>query len=367
MLLIIELVLTSTEKKKEAYLKAKIESIIKHDQNKKDKKIIRAIHNYMYFDSNNSFRIYPNSIGFHKSYDDPSRPVIISINSSGYRGNDLRNDYDKRVVFLGDSIVFDGGVPLERTFVYQVEKKLRSKSGLNFEFINMGTSDVGIDQYYIKVKEDVCTLEPDMLFIGFYLNDAVSSQGYLGLSSMDLLEKVMNSDIFFRFQIMRKILKLYRQIKYSLKDEFRKRFKWVPRYNMRKYYTDKNESKTLIEEAYLDWGAAWLKSSWAKTRYYLEKIKKICESENIELTVFMFPVEMQIYSSLDWEELEYPQRRMKEISDELGIEFFDLLPFLKEYKNERMLADQCHYNLKGNDIVSDVIVEIIEENKLLLK
>ncbi|MFC2048713.1 SGNH/GDSL hydrolase family protein [Elusimicrobiota bacterium] len=360
-LVAVEVLLRFQLAKSEKDFISNVKKTIIKDMNGKQK-VIRRIHSYMYFDRNGTFSILPNSCGYHKSYDDPSKPVIIKINSNGLRGHELQRSYDNRILFLGDSIVFDGGVPLERTFVYQLENKI-NQHGRVTEIINMGTTDIGVDQYFKKLIYHGVYLNPDYLFIGFYLNDSISPQGYLGPDSLDTIEKLFETGYFLQIRIIQKLLKLYRTMKYSMKKEFRDRFEWINRYKEKEYYNDSVEFAKLIEEARLDWGAAWLPASWGKVRYYLGRINKICIEEGIKPVIICFPVEAQVYANNEWKALNYPQKQLEKIADEFNMAFLDLLPLLQKTKPKGIFADQCHYNAAGNDLIAELIYQSINNDR----
>ena len=177
----------------------------------------------------------------------------MKINSEGIRGEELLESPRKRILFLGDSIVFDSGVPLSKTFVYQFEKMLNSgksdRSQYDIEVLNFGTTDAGIDQYFLKLKFHGLKLDPDYVFLGFYLNDAVDPQGYLGTENMDIVERLLDSRILVHFASARLFKKLYRSIKYTTKIEMRNRFRWVKRYRTGSFIYDDEEFKKVVSEA----------------------------------------------------------------------------------------------------------------------
>ena len=91
------------------------------------------IHGNFYFDRNGVFRIKPDSRGWHKGYD--QQAVMVEINSDGFRGPELRASPSQRIVFMGDSIMFNGGVKQEHTFIALLEDQYK-KDGHDVEIIN---------------------------------------------------------------------------------------------------------------------------------------------------------------------------------------------------------------------------------------
>jgi len=101
---------------------------VTHISNVSKKQTYRRIHDYIYYDKNGCMRFTPNVIGVHRSYDDPKRGILIKINSDGFRGFDVLDAPKKRILFLGDSIVFDGGVSEQDTFIHRLEEFLNNNS-----------------------------------------------------------------------------------------------------------------------------------------------------------------------------------------------------------------------------------------------
>jgi len=328
----------------------------------------KPIHFFMYYDENGVSRLVPNSIGLHRSYDDFNKSVRININSFGLRGPEPAESPDKRIIFIGDSIVFNGGVPYGNTFTSIIQKELnKEKTEGNTEVLNFGTTDTGIEQYYLKLKYHALDFNPDNVFLMFYLNDAVSPQKYLGYDSGDLIEKIMYSGILSKSHFISYFREKYRRYKYSRKEDFKRRFRWVERWKRMRHHQEKNEFFKLVHESDLDWGAAWVPESWKKVRFYLKKIKKLCCKKGIQLTVFCTPVEAQVYAEEEWESYDYPQQKLAAITEELEIMYFDLLPALKKYSNKKLFADICHYNSEGNKVLAFEIENIIKSNNILGK
>jgi lysophospholipase L1-like esterase len=349
--------------KAEKKMKQQINALLKSD---KEKRIYRRMFDMCYIDRYGCYRILPNSICWNKSNDDPSKRLLININSQGLRGEEPLSAPDKRIVFIGDSIVFAAEVRQEHTFVSLLEKYLNKgiddRKAYKREVLNFGIRDTGIEQYYYRLKYHAFEMNPDFVFIGFYLNDSVSPQGYVGATNLDPFEKFLESKILINLKVAAYTENLYRMIKYTSKKDVRKRFRWTKRFRKKEYYSDKNELTTMIEEADLDWGAAWLPASWDKVRLYMEKIKEMCNARSTKLAVFCFPVEPQIYSSVQWADMDFPQRQLRKICEELKIPYYDLLPSLKKFRNKEMMDDQCHFNRVGNRIVASELYAIIKDN-----
>jgi len=97
--------------------------------------------------------------------------IPIEINSDGYRdGPFQRADSSAitRVVFLGDSVTFGSGVHAESRFSDLLAQKA---GGTKYESLNLGVNAYTFYHYLQQVREDVPKYDPEVVVIGFCLND----------------------------------------------------------------------------------------------------------------------------------------------------------------------------------------------------
>lgn len=94
----------------------------------------------------------------------------MSTNSRGMRGS---REYPVprppsviRVAAIGDSFTFGEGLPDDQTWPAQLE---RAVPGL--EVMNLGERGYAHDQMYYALRDDGMPLAPDVVIVGFYLND----------------------------------------------------------------------------------------------------------------------------------------------------------------------------------------------------
>jgi len=111
------------------------------------------------------FELAPGSVGQGMLGED------ISINPQGARDapfTDKRNN--KRIVAIGDSFTFGIGVELEDSYVKQLESMLR-ETDKNVEVLNLGVGSYNFWHYLEVLNNRVVDLVPDLVIIGFYLDD----------------------------------------------------------------------------------------------------------------------------------------------------------------------------------------------------
>ncbi|MDO8445511.1 MAG: GDSL-type esterase/lipase family protein [Deltaproteobacteria bacterium] len=99
----------------------------------------------------------------------------IKINSRGFRDGEYPEEKSRntlRIVGLGDSFTFGAGVKLQDTYLKQLEKMLTEKSSFKtVEILNMGVPGYNTYQELIFMKEVGLRYKPDIVIVGFVLND----------------------------------------------------------------------------------------------------------------------------------------------------------------------------------------------------
>lgn len=117
------------------------------------------------------FRNIPNSSCRHKTDD---FDVVYKINSLALREEEIsveKKANSKRIIIVGDSLVFGHGVNVENTFVEQVERLLNKDSQGPLEIINAGIMGAAPTTEYLYLKYEGLKLKPDVVILGLYMND----------------------------------------------------------------------------------------------------------------------------------------------------------------------------------------------------
>jgi lysophospholipase L1-like esterase len=77
-----------------------------------------------------------------------------------------------RICVLGDSVTFGvGGITLEQTYVKLLEKRLNRDLANKYEVLNFAVTGYNSYQEEILLKDKVIKFEPDIVLVGFCLND----------------------------------------------------------------------------------------------------------------------------------------------------------------------------------------------------
>jgi lysophospholipase L1-like esterase len=100
----------------------------------------------------------------------------VALNSEGFRGEEFPNAKSAgtfRIVCLGDSWTFGANVGTEQTYPRQLQRLLEQQfPGARFEVLNLGVLGYSSFQGLELWKRRAEALEPDLVVIGYAMNDA---------------------------------------------------------------------------------------------------------------------------------------------------------------------------------------------------
>jgi hypothetical protein len=109
---------------------------------------------------------------FHHTPQNGGGLVLVTVNSAGFRGDELRGGDHPRIVVYGDSCIEADYSRLAETFTKRLEVRLSAATGRPLETINAGTNGYGPDQALRRFQDDVRGLRPRaVVFTLFADND----------------------------------------------------------------------------------------------------------------------------------------------------------------------------------------------------
>jgi lysophospholipase L1-like esterase len=305
-------------------------------------------------------RLIPNARVVIKNHGTSGRDVHVRINSLGFRDDEIpvvKRPGEARILVLGDSITWGDYIEAEEVYVERMQQQLRRLlPDRPIEVINAGVGDVGLAEEIAILKETGLKVEPDVVMVAFYLNDSRPPWGFSGeLGSRGWLR---------RHSLLAETL--YKQLKVAqwLRSGGEDRVRWA---NARTTLDWKHDRAKLLELASLanfDWGAAWVPSSWELIDRELAELKRLSEENHFKVAIVSFPVSYQVYA--DFLE-DAPQRTMEGKAHALGFAYFDLLPLLREHKDDNLYFDHCHPREEANTIIGQAIAEFVQREKLLAR
>jgi hypothetical protein len=98
--------------------------------------------------------------------------VLVTVNSQGFRGGEMRRGGEPRIVVYGDSCIEADYSPVALTFTKRLEAHLGAATGRPVETVNAGVNGYGPDQAQRRFEDEVRWLRPTgVVFTVFADND----------------------------------------------------------------------------------------------------------------------------------------------------------------------------------------------------
>lgn len=266
--------------------------------------------------------------GFEVNY----KPV--SINSLGLRGEERQKHKDKLILFIGDSVVYGHLIGDKDTVPAQLEKQLSTYNGNTIQVMNAGVPGYSTFQEEKFYRYYGHLMKPDIVLIGFCLNDV--TERYLRLSEYGGDRFFMaNVDTEHNINRIKKIW-LNSSIRNALIHLFRDTSKRFEEYRVEKLW------KTPEPEN--------IQTSWARVFSEIDSFAKDLTQDNIPFAVIIFPHRTQVAHK----GLRIPQDRLIEYLKQKNIPYLDLLPFFiqnstKTISANRFFLDGVHFSSMGAD------------------
>ena len=314
-------------------------------------------------------RLMQNSRAYIRNHPINGKDTVVETNSQGHRHRQLppKSSRDHRVLMLGDSITFGSYLPASETIPAHIETRLQtltktSATQLDFEVINAGIGGIDLQNELAILLETSPAVEPDLVLVGLYLNDANASL-YLEILRLPAPfdKSRFFSWLFDRLHILRARLAanaIARDSPGDLKVE-RSRFARNHPISDERWETSDTGFNRRIHRNFHDWGFAWSDTYWNKARDLLSLMQTVALEQGAEFAVVLFPVRMQVHAENLRSE---PQQRFEALMDDLGVAHLDLLPLLREaYQDDGLdlFYDYCHYNATGTSFVGKAIADFL--------
>ena len=236
-----------------------------------------------------------------------------------------------RILVLGDSITQDGW------YVESLKKKLNSNPDLtyNFELWNAGVNGYSINQYAAFLKYKAIKYHPDMVLIGFCLNDfGLTSTVVIYKNSMGFSEYYYPG---FRLATSLPILNRF-LFKYSYFYRF-----LIMRIENVLANIEKNK---FGDDSYRS----------GETFYFLNLMKNICDKHKISLVSVIFPLLKPMEEYKDYERTQYEV--VVQVLNELMIDYVDLHNHFQDkdlYSLRHIKGEDIHPSPEGHEIVAKAI------------
>jgi hypothetical protein len=316
----------------------------------------------LYVETRAGRRLRANALAVIENHRLSGRRIEIETNSIGYRNEEIGPKRGVRLLFLGDSITFGDYLPEEETFVRRVEGLARGR-GSDWETINAGVGSIGLENEIAILHETGLDLDPDVVVVGFYLNDFHDSPGVhvrrlpAPFDRSRLLQYVSTTWTTQRALRGKARVRALEAEQARWLSDFDRTWPGVPG----DYRRDQRAFNGEIRRNFRDWGGAWSTHAWERMRPSFAELKRLSEERGFALFIVAFPVDLQVSAPYVY---DHPQRQLAEVADDLEIGMLDLLPVMREAharSSQPLFYDQCHHTPAGNELIALSVTDFLTE------
>jgi len=291
-------------------------------------------------------------------HDETGHLVDFRSNSLGFRGKEIsipKPPGTIRVLVLGDSVTLQTALPEDETYTDLAGKIL--SASFKVEVINAAVTGVGLMEEIGILKENGLRVQPDVVLLGFYLNDSRPAWGFekeyykLSPRLIEFSKTIEQYSYLYKWIWKRLLARRY------MRKDLASIWDWTRDYNQGGWKTSKADYLKVIQGAKLDFGSAWQEKSWDTIYSGLDELAGLGEKNNFKLMVLIFPATIQVKSEFGD---DYPQQKMMAYCREHSVPCLDLLPIFRQHMNEDTHFDYCHMTALGNQLIAKPVAEFLE-------
>lgn len=275
----------------------------------------------------------------------------INLNSAGFRGPEFTTAKLPgrfRILALGDSLTYGEGIKnAEDTYPRILERKLNQGVSIRrFEVINLSRCGNNVMHYIESLKDPGLSLKPDLVMIGFYINDIEDGVGFV---NYDIEDRKTN---FPRFQLMPDAVHFYFQ-----------------RVSFLYHYASVGMVKMIIGDKYTQYQLSYVNADskeWARFKVHWKRLLTICTREGIKVFVVILPHNDEFNDAHPFLKV---YENVTELSRANHAPVLNLFPFFigKNPKDLRVGVTDGHPNEIAHRIYADAVYQYLLTHADLLK
>lgn len=310
------------------------------------------------------WRLKPN---LHASFQNTDFVSRIDSNEAGFR--DAPHRYakgpKKRILGIGDSILFGYGVDYDKNALTLLQK------GLDVETINLGMTGYNINQYYKTLVYEGSRYRPDLVVLFFFVNDwakdekydfnGVTRDGYLGSDRFSL--NSVECLLFPARDFLRRHSHLYILIRERIRNLLA-RLRMIHVQSISPVF-DKGGFNA---------------DEYARTLDLIGRMSEFCANElSCPFILCMIPDRIQVvkrhrdfimgYYGLNPDDYDFarPHALLADFCSREKITYLDMMPvFLNNREADTLyLKRDPHWSARGHSLAAETVSAFISENKLL--
>jgi lysophospholipase L1-like esterase len=266
-------------------------------------------------------------------------PVVVNAHGFRDRAFGPRRPGVFRILVLGDSVTFGHGQPVEVTYVRRLEAALAA-AGYRVEVLNAGIPGWSTYQQRRFYADEGGGLDPDLVLVGFVLNDVTEIQR--GLIELRLATGMrLVRSVNWLAERSAAVAALKRAFAGAVAPQER-------------------EVQSVLELA-LRPDAPEVRHALENTLAEMGRLQELSAERGAALGLVLFPFRFQ----LERPSLDAPQRQLRAFAEERGIPVLDTLPLLREHAADAVLMDADHLTPLGHRISAEAIAAWLEQESLL--
>ena len=281
--------------------------------------------------------------------------ISFSINNHGFRDDPFgpRSSGRRRVVFIGDSVVFGSGVWEKDRFTEQLQDDQAVRDA-DIEVLNLGVNSYNFQHYLELARLRFLDLEPDIVVVGFTLNDIQKidrvwpnkrvqpPEGY----GKPRARKKWNEKPLWVIRIQKSLGRTYagRFVRYSGE---------VLRFSM------------MSKEKLRDYNTKWMRSAvryWNedlnRERLYgeLSEFREEMSRQGVQVVFYLFPERNDLMRPGEY---SLPRESIRNMLDELDLGYcdpYDDFAAMSDIESLFLDNDSVHFTPAGHSMVKDSLL-----------
>jgi len=278
----------------------------------------------------------------------------VRVNTLGFRGAEHARRPRagvRRVLLLGDSVVFGAGVGEDETLAVALQRRLDAGSGAVYEVINGGVPGFDLTAAVELLAAAGLSLEPETVVLGVSLNDFDVAAVYhpLGILTRQPSRSVLDRSEFATLLLW--LVDYARgRLAFQVLDSIR-----PPRGEAAA--TARTAIGRAVHRRHLRFYHDPDPPRWHRLRLALERLRALTDSHDLRTHVVVFPEEFQV---IDSEPDLTPQQRLVALCGEVGLRCIDLWPAFAA-AGTGLFSDVQHPNARGLAVAASAIATTLSE------
>ncbi|MDA0990748.1 MAG: SGNH/GDSL hydrolase family protein [Verrucomicrobia bacterium] len=289
-----------------------------------------------------------------RGYFDSDNAVLMTVNAAGFRGQAQAVESRKapgtyRILGLGDSFTFGVGVKDSDTFLMGLQQRLNAAPpiGQTFEVLNAGVQGYNTrdEVLYLEQRWLPAGIEPDLVLIVFYLNDAYSDNTFLNMGQT--LGVYLNQP-----EGLAKVSRIWDLAQHKFRA--RKVTQQTEDYYHNHFFTNAATFLGAPGDFSIDWN---------DSRAALARARELATENDFQLGVIIFP---ELHRLDDHYPFEQIHALVGATCRQLGIPVMDLLDTYRGHDPRRLWAHPSdhHPNEKAHAMAAEAIDDFVRREFL---